>query len=172
MRITVHYVVEKWPEGHYHYCFPSHVVKCGKNDVFYIHLCYNFVHVYAHFIFYIERHLLKVDDSNGFIPVQPVKVATLLHSCDATNFSPMVHETMLNRIPESCLCWRLQKLTAYSEWITVLISFHWYQDFRSSNKMYNWVVDFILTKYQITRHQIKCFSRQNVTKQDISSFST
>ena len=91
MRITVHYIVEKWPEGHYHYCFPSHVVKCGKNDVFYIHLYYNFVHVYAHFISYIERHLLKVDDSNGFIPVQPVKVATLLHSCDATNFSPMAH---------------------------------------------------------------------------------
>lgn len=88
MRITVHYLVEKWPEGHYHHCFPSHVVKCGKNDVFYIHSYYNFVHFYAHFIFYIELRLLKVDDSKGFIPV---KVATLLHSRDATNFSPMAH---------------------------------------------------------------------------------
>ena len=88
MRITVHYIVENWPEGHYHHCFPSHVVKCGKNDVFYIHSYYNFVHFYAHFIFYIELRLLKVDDSKGFIPV---KVATLLHSRDATNFSPMAH---------------------------------------------------------------------------------
>ena len=106
MRITVHYIVEKWPEGHYHHCFPSHVVKCGKNDVFYIHSYYNFVHFYAHFIFYIELCLLKVDDSKGFIPV---KVATLLHSRDATNFSPMAHQTMLNRIPESCLCRRSKK---------------------------------------------------------------
>ena len=59
MRITVHYIVEKWPEGHYHYCFPSHVVKCSKNDVFYIHLYYNFVHVYAHFIFTLNVIYLR-----------------------------------------------------------------------------------------------------------------